>query len=162
MLDVVGRRVDDAGDERPVGGQWLACEQAMLVGMAGIGEGQDEAAHPCPVETGKDLLQRDVEEVRALVVPPAHVEPDPVGRNPGERRVDRSDDEVDEGEEILQRPVREQRVTLHREVRRVDLEHQPVRDDLPVLDRQRVGERGDVILQPGVEIVRHGGRDDAG
>ena len=49
-------------------------------------------------------------------------------------------------EELGEGRVGEQRVPLHREVGRVDLEEQAAVDDVPVLRRERGGDRADVVL----------------
>ena len=81
VLDVVARRVDHAGDEHHAVGQRAPREAAVLVGVAGVGHRQHERADVRLVQQRQDLVERDVVGVRALVVAPAHVQPDP-------RRVD--------------------------------------------------------------------------
>ena len=59
---------------------------------------------------------------------------------PVERAVDGVDDELDPVEELVERPVGEQRVALHRQVGRVDLQQQAAVDDRAVLGAQRGGD----------------------
>jgi hypothetical protein len=53
-------------------------------------------------------------------------------------------------------------VPLHRQVRAVQLEDVPARDDVLVLGPQRIGDGGDVVVVAGVVGVQHAGADDAG
>ena len=77
------------------------------------------AAYRC----GSEVLQRHVEDVRSLVVAPAHVQPHPVRRHVAQRAVERRHRDVDEVEELAERAVGEQAVALHRQVGAVDLQH---------------------------------------
>ncbi len=51
---------------------------------------------------------------------------------------------------------------LHRQIRRVDLQREAALDDRPVLDRQRLAQRVDVVAQIGVVLVLHRRRDNPG
>ena len=74
--------------------------------------------------------ERHVERVRSFVVAPADVEPHVgAGRCPSSAPLIASIDELDPREELVERTVGEQRVALHREVGRVDLQQQPLVDD---------------------------------
>ena len=112
--------------------------------------------------TGEDVLERDVEGVRALVVAPAHVQADPTRVDPRQRAVDGADHQLDPRQEVGERPVGEEGVALEGEVGGVDLEQQPALDDGVVLRAQRLGDGVHVLLHRGVVPVLHGRRHDAG
>ena len=92
------------------------------------------------------LFERHVECVRALVVAPAHVQSHAGRFDTGQRVVDRTDHELDPREEVVEWTIGEQGVPLEREIRRVDLEQQPLIDDVSVLGPQRGRDRAHVFL----------------
>ena len=82
VLDEVVRGVDDPGHEDHPVRQRMALEAVVLVGVASVRHRQDQAADVGLVEKRLDVGERDVVGVRALVVPPADVEPDVGGIDP--------------------------------------------------------------------------------
>ena len=145
VLDEVVGGVDDAGDEHHAVGQRTTLEAVVLVGVAGVGHRQHERADVGLVEERLDVGERDVVGVRALVVPPADVQPDVGGVDAVERGVDGVDHELDPVEELAERPVGEEGVALHGEVGRVDLQQQSALDDGAVLGAER-GRHGSHVL----------------
>jgi hypothetical protein len=162
VLDVVGRRVDHAGHQHPVVGYTELRQRTVLVRVARIRHRQHQPADARAHQRRPQRLERDVAGVRPLVVAPAQVQPHALARNAGERAVQRVDRRLDEVEELGLRAVGEERVALHREVRRVDLQHVPRRHGRLVLGAQRLGDRADVRGERPVVRVRHRAGHDAG
>ena len=162
MLDVVGGGVDDPGHDRPVGWRRALCQDAVLVRVPRVGHGQDQPAHAGGIQVRREVLQRHVEDVRSLVVAPAHMQANPVRRHVAQRAIQSRDGDIHEVEELGQRTVGEQAVALHCEVRAIDLQHHPARDDRLVLGAQRLGHRIHVVGERAVVGVLHRAGDDAG
>lgn len=83
-------------------------------------------------------------------------------RDAFERHVHRAHDEPHEVEKIAERLVREQRMTLHCEIRGIDLKNESGIDDGPVFVGECGCERANIGFRVGIVLVAHGGRDDAG
>ena len=73
--------------------------------MPGIGEGQHEPADIGLLEERQYLCERDIAIVRALVISPADVEPDPVARHIDDCLVDCCDDALDKSEKLAKRAI---------------------------------------------------------
>ena len=92
--------------------------------------------------------------MRSLVVPPRHVHPKLLRRQPNERTVERLDlllGMTQEGE--VARPL-EDRVPPHRKVGTVNLQFKPCSHDSLVLDPHSCRERTEVGRVRGIEPVR--------
>jgi hypothetical protein len=162
MLHVVRRRVDHAGQEQHPVGQGMPREDFVLVLMTGVGERNRERAHLRAVEERQHGREIHVMRVRAVVVPPADVEPDAVGRDVRDRLVDRLDVQRHHLLESLERIVLEEADALHREVRTIHLQHEPARVDQLVLLLDLAGERHHVALVGVVVRVEQDRRHHAG
>jgi hypothetical protein len=161
VLDEVGGGIDHAGDNDLVLGQQVV-EVAVLVRVARIGERQHEAANLGAAQERDDLLQLDIEVVRAFVIAPAHVQPHLRGRDVMDRGIDRVDHAIAERDEIRDRPVREGIVLLAREIRTVELQQEARIDDRLVFDPQCGAERGQERLPGRIVLVEHDRRHHAG
>ena len=136
-------------------------ERGVLVLMARVGELQAERADLRLVEHGQHLRQRDVVNMRPVIVAPAAMEPDAIARDAGQRLVQRRDVRLGDLEEFGGALVLEQDRPLHREVGRIDLQHEVGRDQLVLLAHlARQGE--DIGLVAVVVGVQHRRGDDAG
>ncbi len=162
MLDDVGGRVDDAGDDDLIVGQPGLTEHAIFVGVPAGRERQHEAADVGLPQQREDLGQRHVAVVRALVVAPADMQPHALARHGGERVVDGRHHPLDETEEFGQRAILEREVSLQREVRTIELQQEAARDDRLVFDPQRRAERRQVGIPGVVVLVLHGAGEQAG
>ena len=136
VLDVVGGGVDHSGDENHLIGQRVAFEAPVLVRVSRIGHRHYEGADIGLVDDGQDLVERHVEIVGTLVVPPADVKSHPRRIDSGECFVYTAHDELHPVEEFRDRPLAEKSVPLHGEVRGVDLQQQAPVDDVAVFGRQ--------------------------
>ena len=143
-------------------GSGCAAERLQLVLMPRAGERQRQRADPRPVDDRQERLERHVVRVRPVVVAPAEMQADPVGRNGRDGLVDRVDVQGDRAEEAVERLVLEEARALHREVGAVELKHEAARDDQLVLLAHLAGQRPDVALVRAVEGVEHDGGDHAG
>ena len=162
MLDVVRRRVDHAGDERRSAESRLRREHAVLVGVARVRHRQHERARAGLEHPRQDLLERHVEVVRPLVVAPADVQAHALrGDSRQARGSCAATTTSTKREELAERPVGEERVALHREIGRIDLEHEARARDRLVLGAERGGDGVDVGLERRVVGVLHGRGDDA-
>jgi hypothetical protein len=63
-----------------------------------------------------------------------------------ERAIDGVDHQLHPREEMGERPIREECVTFHRQVWRVDLQQQALVDDEPILDAEGTGDGAHVLL----------------
>ena len=118
------------------------------------------AADPRLVQMRQQLLQRHVEVVRAFVVAPANVQPHLAPGDVGQRAVDGLDREIEKVEKLGERPIGEQPVPLHRQVRTIDLQHQPLRRDRLVLGPQASATAFTYSAKRAVVVVLHCARDD--
>src|SRR5262245_6697570 len=108
MLDDVGRRVDDAGQEQHIAWEWMLAERRELVLVARARERQRERANLGLVDDRQERLERHVVGMRAVVVAPAEVQAYPVARDRRDRLVDRVDVQRDGGEKAVERFVLEE------------------------------------------------------
>ena len=97
--------------------------------------------------------------VRSLVVAPAHVHADAIGRHVAQRMVQHLDVPRREADEVVlgARPVH--RVAAHRHVRRVDLQQQPRLRKALVFGAHPLGNRFEIGVLRRVEVVRLEQRD---
>ena len=148
VLHVVRGDVDDArGDDHAVGRR-VAGQLTVLVGMAGVGHRQQQAADLGGVEVVEQVGQRARRGCGARRSCPSR-RAGGSGRRAGRRvaRLMAATTRSTKARKSAERPLAEQRVALHGEVGRVDLQHAAGRDDRPVLVGQRVGEGVDVVLE---------------
>src|ERR1019366_2495982 len=127
VFDVVGLGIDDAGDQAHVIGKREFLEAAIFVLMARVGGFQNESADVGAVEQRQNLGNRDIKIMRRLVVSPAHVHADAIGRGSMQSSIHRGDVQFDVLEEISERTVGVRRVPLHREVWAIDLQNESLR-----------------------------------
>ena len=139
----------------------MATERLQLVLVARARQRQRECPDPRAIDHGQERLQRHVVSVRAVVVAPAEVQADSIGRDRRHRLVDRVDVEGDRVEEAVHRLVLEEPHALHGQVGAVELQHEAARDDQLVLLAHLAGQRPDVALVRAVEGVEHDRGDDA-
>jgi hypothetical protein len=92
------------------------------MGVSGIRHGNDKSTDVELVQQRKDLFERHVTIVRALIVPPADVQTDVAGVDAFEGIVDGGDDPSSPIEELLERSIAKERVSLEGEIGRIDLE----------------------------------------
>ena len=106
--------------------------------------------------------------MRALVVAPAHVQPDALGRNIRERLIQRLDVHLRIAEKLRVVHVLEARVAAHREIGTIDLQEESRANDLFVLGPHGAGDGRDVRLVGSVVSIgmedpdrarRHGGEE---
>ena len=162
MLDEIGQRIDHAGDDDLIIVERQILQTAVLVRVARIGERQHEAAHLGLTDGRQHLGQGHVAVVRAFVVAPAGVQPHHLARHVDERVVDRRHHAFHEADELAQRAVLIGDVPLHREVRRVDLQHEAVSDDGLVFHLQCAAECREIGVLGVVPRIAHRRGDDAG
>ncbi len=160
VLDEVRRRVEHPRGEDLVVGDPRVAPDRPLVRVAGIRGLEEDRGRLRLQDDVDDPLQRDVEVVRALVVPPAEMQAYPVAGHLAERVVDRLDVHLRARDKLLVGDVLVHDVTPHGEVGRVDLEVQPGRDDRLVLGLHRVRERFEVLVPRAVVLVRLEEGDD--
>ena len=161
MLDEVRGGVDDPGQEQQRVGHGVPPEHLVLVRVPGVRQLERERSDPRAVEQGEDRLQRDVRGVRAVVVAPADVQPDPVRGDLRRGPVDGLDVRLDDLEKAVEGLVLEQARALHREVGAVELEQEPARVDQLVLLLHLPCEGEHVPLVGIVVGVQEGRGDDA-
>ena len=89
MFDVVGRGIDDTGDEIHVRRQAMTLEVAVFVLVARIRHRDHQRANMRLVQLRQNRFERNVVIVRSLVIAPAHVQPYAVGRDLFDRAIDR-------------------------------------------------------------------------
>jgi hypothetical protein len=102
VLDEVGQAVDDPGDDQLIVGQGYFLKYAVFMGVARVGEREEEAADLGLLDDRQNIGERHVAIVRPFVIAPADVQAHPVARNVFECRVDRRDDAFDKAEEIAE------------------------------------------------------------
>src|SRR5208282_3072216 len=95
--------------------------------MARVGGFQNQSANAGSVEQRQNLGKRDIKVMRRLVVSPAYVHADAIGRDSIQRVIHRGDIQFDVLEENRERTVGVRRVPLHREVRAIDLQNESLR-----------------------------------
>ena len=162
MLDVVGRRVEHARGEDLVLGDRRLAPHRPFVGVARVGRLEQNRRRLGAQDHVDDLLERDVEVVRALVVAPAQVHAHAVGGNVAQRVVDRLHVALDAGHEFLVGAVAVHDVPAHGQVGRVDLQQHAGGHDRLVLHLHRLADRLQVLLQRAVVLVGLKQRDDPG
>ena len=108
-----------------------------------------------------DVGQRHVVVVGPLVVAPAEMHAGLVGRHVGEGVVERLDVQARGLAELLGAERRVLDVAAHRQVRAVDLQHEPRPGHRLVLGAHRLGDREQVLLVAAVVLVAEEERDDA-
>ena len=106
-----------------------------------------------------DVRQRHVEVVRPLVVAPAHVHADLLGRDIGEGMIQRLDVEPGHGAERRDVEVGELDVPAHAEVGAVDLQHEARARDRLVLVLHRLRDGVEIGLVGGIVLVLEEERD---
>ncbi len=118
----------------------------------GVGRLEGDGAGP-PGEHDDDVGQRHVVVVRALVVPPAEVHARLLGRDTGERLVERLHVKPRHLAELRHAQIGELDVPAHRQVGAIHLEHEarPGHRLVLVLHRLRDGEQ--VLLVARVVVV---------
>jgi hypothetical protein len=146
MLHVVGGGVDDAGKEEHAFRQPVPGEHPMFVLVARVAQGQRERPHLRAEHDGEHRLQGDVVDMGAVVVAPAEMEPDAVGRDAGGGPVDGLHVERDRLQETVEGVVLEEAHALHGQVGAVELENEAARVDELVLLPHLVRERQDVAF----------------
>src|SRR5206468_5653469 len=122
VLDEVGGRVENTGDEDFAGGQLHALEQPPLVRVPRIRGLEGETGGPGGEGDVDDVGEGDVVMVRPLVVTPAQVEARPLRRDVRERVVQRLDVEPGHCAELVEAQIRELDVPSHTEVGAIDLQ----------------------------------------
>ena len=138
----------------------LCLRSAGLMLPARIGELEAEGADLRLVERRQDHLHGHVVIVRPSQLPQQTCSR-AIRRKTVEAAVQRRHVLLDQLGEVLVRQVLVQQDTLHREVRRIDLQDKSGLDDPGVLDVQLAGDRIEIVLMRGVVRVQHGRRDDA-
>ncbi len=121
MLDEIGQAVDHPGDQDLVIGERQLFEDAVLVSVARIGEGQEEAADIGLLDDRQDVGERHVAIVRTLVIAPADMQAHLVARDVLERLVDRRDDALDKAEKVAERPVLVGQMPFERQIGAIEL-----------------------------------------
>ena len=122
-------------------------------------------SRPCALALttiGQSSSSGDVVVVRPLVVAPADVHANPLGRDVSQRVVQHLDVERGQAQELVDAAVAIHRVPAHGEVRCVDLQEPAAGGDRLVLDAHRLGQRLQVGVLRRVEVVRLEQRDDPG
>src|ERR1700722_18882778 len=97
--------------------------------------------------------------VRSLVVAPAQMQADALGRNIPQRMVERLDMQLGDLAKLGRAGASELNMAAHREVRAIDLQQEAGAMDGVVLDLHRVGERADIGLVRGVVRIAEELRD---
>ena len=154
MLDVGRLRLDHARAQNLVLGQRVRLEIRELVRVARVGALEQHGLRPGAPDDVGDVAEVDVAGVRARVVAPAQVHPQPLGRDVAQCVVERGDVQADALAEVVEREVRELHVAAHRQVRAIDLQRNSRVGDRLVLVPQALGEREHVLLVVGVVPVR--------
>src|SRR5262245_32752207 len=154
MLDVVGAGIDDSRHEHLLLRERVPGPDFPFVLVARIGAFDQERRWLCPEHGRQNHLQRNVVCVGALVIAPAHVHPHPVGRNIGDRCIQRIDMDLGAAQELGVVQVLEARVPAHRKVRAVDLQNEAGPDDVLVLHAHRRTDRVHVGFVRSVVLVR--------
>src|SRR5579863_5945162 len=144
MLDVVGSRIDDSGDEDHVGGKAMAFEATVFVLVARVGHRKKQRADARLEQNRQDVVESDVTIMRTLIIAPADVQAGAIGRDVQKRPIDRGDDHLDEIEEILEWPIGEGGVTFESEVGCINLKYEATRNDGFIFDAKGVGQRRQV------------------
>src|SRR6516162_8028950 len=80
MLDKIGQAVDDPGDDDLIRGERQFFEDAVFVGVPRIGEREKESADIGVSNHRKNVGERHVAILRALVIAPADMQPDLIAR----------------------------------------------------------------------------------
>ena len=144
MLDVVHRGIDDARDQHDIVRQGDAAQRGIFVLVARIGEFDRERTDAGRADHGQDVDQRHIAVVRAVVVPPAHVQAYALGRDVDAGFVDRIDVDRDGILELAQALVLEHAVALHGQVRAIELQDVAARMDEVVFLLEFARHRPDV------------------
>jgi hypothetical protein len=124
MFDDVALRIDHAVDQDQFVGQLVLAQRRRFVLTARIGEFESERADIRLVKRRQDDLHCDVVDVRPFPVSPANMQPHAVCRDAFERLVQSRDMLLDQLGVFHVGHVLEQQHTFHRQVRRVDLQHE--------------------------------------
>ncbi len=163
MLDEVGRRIQDARDEQLALGQFHLLEQLPLVVVTWVASFERDGAWARAEHDVDDVLERNVEVVRALVVAPAQVHAQLLGRDAGHGVVQCLHLLANLAAELLRgkADVRSD-VAAHGQVRAVQLEDEASAHDGFVLRLHSVGQGRQVGLVGGVVSVLQKVRDDTG
>ena len=135
MLDEIRRRIDDAGNEDLVVGDFYRLEVLPFVVVARIGGLDADRLHARLEGDVDDLGHRQIVGVRPLVIAPADVQPHAVGRQPLGRGVERRD--IALGDFFAEFVIAEMAVLVvarRAEIGRVDLQHEAGLDDGAVFD----------------------------
>ena len=127
-----------------------------------VGGLEGDTARPGSEDDVDDVGQRHVVMVRALVVAPAQMHTRLVGRDVGQRVVERLDVQAGHGPKFVEAQRSELDVPPHREIRAVDLENEPGPGHRLVLVFHRVGDGEEVRLVGRVVVVAKEEGHDAG
>ena len=165
VLDVVGAGVDHAGDQHLVVRQFGIAPHRPFMGMPRVGGLERDRLRLSLQDDRQDLLQWNVEVVRALVVAPAQMQPRRTGRHIRQRVVERLDLLFGLLEEFRFGQILEAGVARHREVGAVELHHDAGAGDGLVFLPHGIGDGADIggvgrIVAIGLERGDHarGGR----
>ena len=162
MLDEVRLRFDHAGDQHLAGRQLHGLEHGVFVGMARIGGLQRDGVRPRLENDVDDVGERHVVMVRALVIAPAQMQADLLGRDVPGRVIERLDVQLDALAERLEIEVGVLDVPAHAEIGAIDLQHDAGFGDGLVFVTHRIGDGVDVGFEILVMVVAEEQRHHAG
>ena len=153
---------DHARDEHLAGRQLHALEHRPFVGVARIGGLERDRARPRREHDVDDVGERHVAMMRTLVVAPAQMHAQLLGRDVGERVVERLDVQRGALAEFVEVEVGVLDVPAHGEVGTVDLQDEAGLGDGLVFVAHRVGDGEEIGLVVLVVLVAEEQRDHAG
>ncbi len=132
------------------------------MGMTGIRRLEQDALGLHLGDDREELVHRDVVVMRALVIAPAHMQPDAFGRHVAQRMVQHLDMARGKLQVLLLAPRLVHGVAAHAEIGRVDLDQDAGLGDLLVFRPHGLGDGFEILVLGLVEVVRLEERDHAG
>src|SRR5271166_994171 len=160
VLDKIGLRFDDTGDQHLAVGQFHVLEDLPFMRMTRVGRLEGEAARPGQKDGFDDVPERHVAMMRAFVIAPAEVQTQLLRRDVLQRMIERLDMEPGLFAEFTKAQLGILNVPAHGEVRTVDLQDQTGLGDGLVFLPHSLGDRVEIGLLARIMPVVEEQRDD--